>query len=139
MARHVVAFDRETALALLDRVERSERRHQQPNEIFAIVRDRHYEGEGLSLAFWNGDNYSLSDGDCFERDGDTLGGWTAEWLTDHQLEKRLEQAEKDAARLDWLADPANTIGNVQLPTECVEQNIHSLRAAIDAAMAMEGK
>lgn len=52
---------------------------------------------------------------------------------------RLERAEKDAARLDWLADPANTIGNVQLPTECVEQNIHSLRAAIDAAMATEGK
>lgn len=40
----------------------------------------------------------------------------------------------DTVRLDWLADPGQNIGNVQLPTKCVEANIHSLRAAIDAAM-----
>ena len=52
-----------------------------------------------------------------------------------------ERAEllRDAERLDWLADPSNTIGNVQLPTECVLQNVHSLRAAIDAAMQLEPK
>ncbi len=42
--------------------------------------------------------------------------------------------KRDAERLDWLADPNNSIGNVQLPTECVTENLHSLRAAIDAAM-----
>lgn len=42
--------------------------------------------------------------------------------------------KSDAERLDWLADPNNNIGNVQLPTECVTENLHSLRAAIDAAM-----
>ena len=44
-----------------------------------------------------------------------------------------EGLRADAERLDWLADKENTIGNVQLPSWCVEQNLHSLRAAIDAA------
>ncbi|MCM2310311.1 MAG: hypothetical protein NDI84_02810 [Steroidobacteraceae bacterium] len=52
------------------------------------------------------------------------------------LHPRLEAALQDAKRLDWLADPENTIGNVQLPTEAVTANLHSLRDAIDAAMAM---
>lgn len=43
----------------------------------------------------------------------------------------------DTVRLDWLADPANKIGNVLLPTECVEQHLDSLRDAIDAAMQLE--
>lgn len=42
--------------------------------------------------------------------------------------------ELDTARLDWLADRENAIGNVQLPTECVQAHPESLRAAIDAAM-----
>lgn len=40
----------------------------------------------------------------------------------------------DTVRLDWLAGPANKIGNVILPTECVEQHLDSMRDAIDAAM-----
>ena len=48
---------------------------------------------------------------------------------------RIDVLQKDADRLDWLADTNNLVGNVQLPTSCVEQNLHSLRAAIDAAMA----
>lgn len=40
---------------------------------------------------------------------------------------------KDRERLDWLAAPDNTTGNVQLPIKCVTENVHSLRAAIDAA------
>ena len=40
----------------------------------------------------------------------------------------------DTARLDWLADPANKIGSVILPAECVEQHLDSMRDAIDAAM-----
>lgn len=48
--------------------------------------------------------------------------------------EQVQAWKKDAERLDWLADPNNSIGNVQLPTECVTENLHSLRAAIDAAM-----
>ena len=40
---------------------------------------------------------------------------------------------RDRERLNWLADPDNTIGNVQLPLKCVTANVHSLRDAIDAA------
>lgn len=43
----------------------------------------------------------------------------------------------DTARLDWLADPANKIGSVLLPTECVEQHLDSMRDAIDAAMRIQ--
>ena len=43
----------------------------------------------------------------------------------------------DTVRLDWLADPANKIGSVLLPTECVEQHLDGLRDAIDAAMQMQ--
>lgn len=43
--------------------------------------------------------------------------------------------EADKRRLDWLADPENAIGNVQLPCGAVMENIGSLRDAIDAAMS----
>lgn len=49
----------------------------------------------------------------------------------------LAELQKDKARLDWLADPANKIGNVQLPSSAVTANPHSLRAAIDAAMSCD--
>jgi len=51
-----------------------------------------------------------------------------------QLKIERNNAIADSKRLDWLADPANTIGNVLLPNDCVEQNPQSLRDAIDAAM-----
>ena len=43
----------------------------------------------------------------------------------------------DTERIDWLADPANKIGSVILPTECVEQHLDSMRDAIDAAMCIQ--
>lgn len=43
----------------------------------------------------------------------------------------------DTARLDWLADPANKIGSVILPSECVERHLDSMRDAIDAAMRIQ--
>jgi hypothetical protein len=46
----------------------------------------------------------------------------------------LSEAKKDKARLDWLADPKNTIGNVTLPREHIMNHPESMRAAIDAAM-----
>lgn len=45
----------------------------------------------------------------------------------------------DTIRLDWLADPANKIGSVILPTECVEQHLDSMRDAIDAAMRIQAE
>lgn len=41
---------------------------------------------------------------------------------------------RDKARLDWLADLENTIGQVVLPERCVYDHPDDMRAAIDAAM-----
>ena len=49
----------------------------------------------------------------------------------------IQAWKRDAERLDWLADPNNSIGNVQLPTVCVERNPHSLRDAIEDAMEQQ--
>jgi hypothetical protein len=54
-----------------------------------------------------------------------------------QLISGVRKISRDTERLDWLADPANHIGNVQLPTECVERNITSMRDAIDEAMGTQ--
>ena len=51
-----------------------------------------------------------------------------------KLGRKLHRHKLDTARLDWLADRENDIGNVQLPTECVLAHPESMRAAIDAAM-----
>lgn len=59
------------------------------------------------------------------------------WLH-HCSPKNLELIPPpDTVRLDWLADPANKIGSVILPTECVERHLDSLRDAIDAAMQIQ--
>lgn len=52
-------------------------------------------------------------------------------------EAELQELLKDKARLDWLADVNNTVGNVLLPTDIVARNLGSLRAGIDEAMAIE--
>jgi len=54
-----------------------------------------------------------------------------------QLKTERNNAMADSLRLDWLAAPGNTIANVQLPKDCVENNSYSLRDAIDAAMASD--
>ena len=54
-----------------------------------------------------------------------------------ELSPKLQQGLDDTKRLDWLADPANKIGSVMLPTECVEQHLDSMRDAIDAAMRIQ--
>ena len=48
---------------------------------------------------------------------------------------KYEQLKADAELLDWLSDKNQNIGNVELPTECVVQNLHSLRDAIRCAKA----
>lgn len=55
----------------------------------------------------------------------------------NHTEAELQELLKDKARLDWLADVNNTIGNVQLPRDIVERNLGSLRDGIDAAMAID--
>lgn len=54
--------------------------------------------------------------------------------SEREILRMFEEARKDTVRIDWLADPDNAIGTVQLPTACVLENLHSLRDAIDAAM-----
>ena len=54
-----------------------------------------------------------------------------------ELEQQNKRLRDDAARLDWLADPANIHGAVSLPRHCVEANLHSMRDAIDAAMEID--
>jgi hypothetical protein len=53
------------------------------------------------------------------------------WWLMHTSQSPLDS---DGKRLDWLADPDNQIGNVQLPVGAVIENVGSLRDAIDAAM-----
>ena len=53
-----------------------------------------------------------------------------------QLKIAFHELLKDKARLDWLADVNNTIGNVLLPTDIVERNLGSLRDGIDEAMKL---
>jgi hypothetical protein len=66
-----------------------------------------------------------------DHDGETL------WDAAQRVLSERDCLRADAARLDWLADPGNQIGNVHLPTECVLAHPESMRAAIDAAMRME--
>jgi hypothetical protein len=60
---------------------------------FAIIKDRHYDGEGLTLWVWDGRYYCGTDGDCLLAHPDgSLDGFNCEWLTHDQLEQRLNAA-----------------------------------------------
>lgn len=48
----------------------------------------------------------------------------------------IEALRADGARLDWLADKDNPIGEVSLPSVCVMRNVGDMRAAIDEAMRL---
>lgn len=50
------------------------------------------------------------------------------------MQDELKELRKDKERLDWLADPDNSVGSVMLPKYIVENNVHSLRDGIDQAM-----
>ena len=60
-------------------------------------------------------------------------------LSDGIAELQRENAElrKDKARIDWLADVNQNIGDLILPRDIVERNLHSMRAAIDEAMVVD--
>lgn len=55
---------------------------------------------------------------------------TARW------NQRSSAGSQDTTRLDWLADPDNTMAQVLLPADCVTKHLDSMRAAIDMAMTM---
>lgn len=62
--------------------------------------------------------------------------WGSDTSLMREAAQELKKLHKDKLRIDWLSDRDNLIGNVQLPTECVVENIHDMRAAIDSAMAI---
>jgi len=48
----------------------------------------------------------------------------------------IRKLEEDKARIEWLSDMDQMTGHVRLPNECVINNLHSLRSAIDDAMLL---
>lgn len=62
---------------------------QYAEQPFALVPGYHLENDQLALACFNGSEYQFSDGDLYGREGETLAGFTAEFLTQHQLEQKL--------------------------------------------------
>ena len=68
-------------------------------EPYALVMDRQYDGAGLSLAVHDGINFTFGDGDCFDRDGKTLDGYTAQFMTHKQLERLLSAGLHKARRI----------------------------------------
>lgn len=55
-----------------------------------LVRDRVFEGSGLEVGLWDQTCYWMPDGDGFKRDGDTLDGMPAQFLSPIELAKLLE-------------------------------------------------
>lgn len=51
-------------------------------------------------------------------------------------ESRLAAAEKDARRIDYLADTRQSVAEVMLPKEIAVNHVDSLRDAIDSAMSL---
>jgi hypothetical protein len=82
----------------------------------------------------------------YEADGHHIALSSPQNVLALTTELRRLRAENEALRgdkelLDWLADPENEVGNVQLPNKCVMDNLGSLRDAIRQAMQSntEGK
>lgn len=61
------------------------------------------------------------------------------WARVEELVADNLRLRHDELRLDWLADPVNNNGAVQLPYQCVIENMGSMRAAIDASMRLNSK
>lgn len=97
---------------------------------FAVVVGRTFGmDDQIEFAFFNGENYSFSDGDCFKREGDTLDGFTAEFLTHNQFERRFvaaapAQTQEPAAfdRLPELSDEIKAMVDAQDAKKNAELN-----------------
>lgn len=94
-----------------------------PTHEFAIVIDRFYEGEGPSLAMWNGESYQFSDGDhdLYRGEDGSLGGYTAEWLTHRELERRLFCSQQIVKIPYWFSAPVTQEPVAFLCRECDEE------------------
>ena len=101
---------------------------QQPQQLKFGFGDRVQDTEGRQFIFLRG---YLSCCNVASSDGETY-----DYLLD-KIYPCTTEPHPDTVRLDWLADPANKIGSVILPTECVEQHLDSMRDAIDAAMRIQ--
>ena len=58
------------------------------------------------------------------------------WYAYQEQQTKLDKAQKDVERIDFLADKEQWIVNVQMPREIAERNLTSLRDAIDEAIAL---
>lgn len=91
---------------------------------FAIVHGYEMGSDRSSLACFNGSGYEFADGDIYQREGDSLAGFPAEFLTLFQLEQRL-----------WAAGAApGPAGAAEKPqvlvplTEVIVEAAHAARA-----------
>ena len=66
---------------------------QDAEQPFALVHGYHLGSDQPALAYFNGSEYQFSDGDLYGRDGETLAGYPAEFLTQFQLEQKLAAAK----------------------------------------------
>lgn len=71
----------------------------QVEQPFAIVRGYHPGSDLPALACFNGSEYEFSDGDQYGREGDTLAGFPAEFLTQFQLEQKIAAALDNFGRV----------------------------------------
>lgn len=105
-----------------------------PLHPFAIVYGRAMDSDNIELAAFDGKNYLFPDGDCFERDGDTLDGFMAEFLTHHQLEVRLIESAENAKK--W--HEAHSSASDRITVLEVENAELRKRPAIDVAPGAAG-
>lgn len=54
-----------------------------------------------------------------------------------ELQRENAELQKDKARIDWLSDVNQNIGDLILPRDIIVRNLHSMRAAIDEAMVVD--
>ena len=87
-----------------------------------------WENAGIIFAIYGDEKHGYYAAVCFQESDD---------FQDVPLDEIEPVPHPDTVRLDWLADRDNHIGNVQLPAECVEQHLDSMRDAIDAAMRIQ--
>lgn len=63
------------------------------NKPIVLVWDRVFDGSGLEIGLWDRGTYWMPDGDGFKREGDTLGGMYAQFLSPIELAKLLEPSK----------------------------------------------
>lgn len=70
---------------------------------FALIPGYRLDSDQPALACFTGSAYEFADGDSYERQGDSLAGFQARFMTLPQLEEHLFSAEEKARNSDALA------------------------------------